>query len=897
MLEISEEVKNLYRNGTNSKSLILQFSELDLSITNEKIYYESMEITESISEEDELIFGDCNSAEFKVLVADIEDDLTGLSFIVTQTLNNNPNYVMPLGTYKVKSCRRQSDRRFKEIIAYDDMLKLDRDVTAWYNSRAFPVTLKSLRESLLIYCGIGYEEQDLTNDEVLINKTIRPSSMNGRDVMKRICELNGGFGHITRQNKFKVVTLVGLGLYPSETLYPSEDLFPAEAGEIIDGVSSGASYYPESTYEDYICRAIDQIKIRTNEDDGGIVVNNGKTGTNEYIIQGNFLISDKSKEELTEIAEALFLVIKNKYYRPHNMIVTGLPYLEVGDSILIATRDDVIESFIFSRTLTGIQALKDTLGATGYEYRQNKVGLDVQISQLELVQSDLQDKAEELKETTTELEETTEGMGQEIEEIQKFNGETIVNLQKLDESIVAEVKRAMSAEETLSSSLKITEDAISAEVKRATKAEGELSSSINMTAESIQSEVKRATKEDENLLSKIIQTAESIESEISRATKAEDTLSSKITQTSESIQSEVNRATKAEGELSSKITQTSEQITSEVTRAKSAESSLSSRIIQTADQLTTEVRRASAAENNLSSRITQTAEQISSKVSKGEVVSEINQSAEQIVVRAMKLLIDTEAFYFDGVNAEYRGDIVCIGTDSNRTTYKVTISPNVSDITCEIIESDGTTYSAFLNGAHFNMALNGERNITINAAGSITCKKLNGYTPIHSGNIANYSCSYAAEAYFAEYADKTYNETSNEHTSNCFITSTGRIYKVPSGSSKRFKTDVSSELNKELDPHKLYELPVVQFKYKPTFYGLPEDTEMPTVIGIIAEDVEEIYPCATEKEEDTGEVNNWNIRYLVPPMLALIQEQKKEIDVLKSELAKLKNLLREKGVL
>lgn len=397
MLEVSEEIKDLYRNGTKSKSLILNFPALNLTITNDKIYYESSNITESISEGDELTFGDCNSAEFKITVADITEDLNNQQFTVTQVLNGDKNYSMPLGTYTVKSCKRQSDRRFKDIVAYDDMVKLDRDVVAWYNSRTFPVTLKALRESLLVYCGIAYETQDLPNDEVLINKTIRPSDMNGRDVMKRICELNGGFGHITRENKFKVITLAGLGLYPSETLYPSEDLFPAESGEIIDGSSSGASYYPESTYEDYICRAIDQLKIRTNEEDGGVTVNNGVAGTNEYIIQGNFLISDKTTEELTEIAEALFLVIKNKYYRPHNMITTGLPYLEVGDSILINTKDDVIESFIFSRTLTGIQALKDSLSATGYEYRQNKVGLDVQISQLEQTASQLQDTTEEME--------------------------------------------------------------------------------------------------------------------------------------------------------------------------------------------------------------------------------------------------------------------------------------------------------------------------------------------------------------------------------------------------------------------------------------------------------------------------------------------------------------------
>ena len=411
MLEVSEELKELYKKRSVNKELLLLFKEWNKAIGNENLKMESMGIVESICSDTELTFGGCEAAEFSITVADITEDLNGQTFTVTQVLDNNPSYVMPLGTYTVKSCKRQSDRRFKDIVAYDDMIKLDRDVVAWYNSRTFPVTLKSLRESLLVYCGIAYETQDLPNDGVLINKTVRPSAMNGRDVMKRICELNGGFGHITRENKFKVITLAGLGLYPSETLYPSEDLFPAESGEIIDGSSSGAIYYPESTYEDYICRAIDQLKIRTNEEDGGITVNNGTAGKNEYIIQGNFLISDKTKGELTDIAEALFLVIKNKYYRPHNMIVTGLPYLEVGDSILINTRDDVIESFIFTRTLSGIQALKDSLGATGYEFRQNKIGLDIQISQLE-------QEASQLKETTEEMEVDLEKLTGRVGEVE-----------------------------------------------------------------------------------------------------------------------------------------------------------------------------------------------------------------------------------------------------------------------------------------------------------------------------------------------------------------------------------------------------------------------------------------------------------------------------------------------
>lgn len=457
MLKVEEKLKNLYKSEKTLKNIHIDFPGIHLD--NSKISYESMKITESICENEELTFGDCNASEFSIVLAEISEDLTEKTFSVTQILNGDPKMSLPLGTYTVKSCKRQSDRRFKEITAYDDMIKLDKDVTVWYNSRNWPISLKDLRESLLVFCNISYESQNLPNDSIMVNKTLRPSSMNGRDVMKRICELNGGFGHITRQNKFKVITLAGLGLYPSETLYPSEDLFPAESGEIIDGSSSGAAYRPESTYEDYICRAIDQLRIRTGEDDTGVVVNNGTSGTNEYIMQGNFLISDKSAAELTEIAEALFLVIKNKYYRPHNMVITGLPYLEVGDSVLINTKDDVIESFIFSRTLSGIQALKDSISATGYEYRQNKIGLDVQISQLEQTTSDVQN---------------------DIEEIEEFNGQTTINLKKLENGILAEVARATAEEGELSARINITAEEVSSKVTQ-----GEVVSEINQSAEAI----------------------------------------------------------------------------------------------------------------------------------------------------------------------------------------------------------------------------------------------------------------------------------------------------------------------------------------------------------------------------------------------------------------------------
>ena len=125
-----------------------------------------------------------------------------------------------------------------------------------------------------------------------------------------------------------------------------------------------------------------------------------------------------------------------------------------------------------------------------------------------------------------------------------------------------------------------------------------------------------------------------------------------------------------------------------------------------------------------------------------------------------------------------------------------------------------------------------------------------------------------------------------------YSTSDNKMYYCPNGSSKRFKTDIEPVKDDKLDPHKLYDIDVVQFKYKPSFYNLPDDTEMDTVIGIIAEDVEEKYPCAAEHDEDNGEVINWLERYLVPPMLSLIQEQHKEIEILKTEINELKEKIK-----
>lgn len=106
-----------------------------------------------------------------------------------------------------------------------------------------------------------------------------------------------------------------------------------------------------------------------------------------------------------------------------------------------------------------------------------------------------------------------------------------------------------------------------------------------------------------------------------------------------------------------------------------------------------------------------------------------------------------------------------------------------------------------------------------------------------------------------------------------------------SGSSRAFKHDIKPVENSELNPEKLYGVEVVQFKYNDDYLDKNDQRYGIDCIGFIAEQVNEVYPIAADCE--TGSPRNWEMRYLIPPMLALIQQQKKEIEQLKEQVGRL----------
>ncbi len=108
-------------------------------------------------------------------------------------------------------------------------------------------------------------------------------------------------------------------------------------------------------------------------------------------------------------------------------------------------------------------------------------------------------------------------------------------------------------------------------------------------------------------------------------------------------------------------------------------------------------------------------------------------------------------------------------------------------------------------------------------------------------------------------------------------------------SSRRYKTEIDDISDDALNPSRLYDARVVQFKYKDGYLGEDDQRNGKLVNGFIAEELDDIYPIAVQYENGLPE--DWEPKFLIPPMLKLIQDQKKKIDELEARLEKLEKKL------
>ena len=439
--------KEKYWESSVDKQMLISVVGTNVAIDNSMLESGTFSLEESLCSESELKFGCCEANSVKFTAHNTAGSLVGKTISISETLDGDTENPTQYGAYKVYSDIPTSDRTKRQITAYDAMYDIiNADVKDWYAGLSFPMTLKQFRDSFFAHLGIAQVETSLVNDSMTVNKTLvatqtddssavtEEPSISGKTVVTATCEINGCFGNINRDGKFEYVILPNIisAVYPADDLFPSDNLFPADAN-----TESMSGHYITFDYEDFQSKAITQLEIRASDNTVGAIVG---TPGNNYVISGNFLVSDKTGAELEQIANNVFPIMKQAAYTPlKTCTCVGNPCLELGDPIRFNTTREIVETYILQRTLTGVQSKRDSISAQGTEIHSAKV-------------NSMRETLESVQRRTGKLERNADHLLSQYEDLEE---QTNTKFEQTANSIVAEVNRAQKAEGALDASLEL----------------------------------------------------------------------------------------------------------------------------------------------------------------------------------------------------------------------------------------------------------------------------------------------------------------------------------------------------------------------------------------------------------------------------------------------------------
>lgn len=404
------------------------------TLRNENIISESMELNEGISTEQNIRYGQCYSSKFSVEIFNLKQtlindvDFVGYKLKAFIKIKDIESSEVPLFVGVIKNSELKDNRNTRKLTAYDILSdKLNTDITNLFwtdliNNR----TVKYVRKKILDTLNITYTDTVLINDDKEFfkylfsdeeGKTKINTKIIARKALESVLEMCGCFGHINRYGIFEFKVLKNTKfLYPTtedstNVKYPSNTLFPGlqdpnvtyevdyPSNTLFPGLQSdNKMLYPSpkkiiSNKEDTVNIGRNYIKCRygefiTNNITGIQLINKDNiivdayisSNKNVYVSKGNLFIDQQMEigRSTTYFSENLYVAITNNIYTPYNLECIGMPYIEVGDYVTFKPLNDDQEQSpltvpILSRTLKGIQSLKDTYSAKGTEDRTQRI--------------------------------------------------------------------------------------------------------------------------------------------------------------------------------------------------------------------------------------------------------------------------------------------------------------------------------------------------------------------------------------------------------------------------------------------------------------------------------------------------------------------------------------------
>ena len=314
----------------------------------------SVSFTHCVNEQNEYTIGSVCTSKLNASIITPHGDLnieTGAEVTAYKVDDSGTRHLV--GLYTLEKPTRPTANTYK-ITAYDRVSWLDKDLAEWLNGLAvWPVPLLEFAQMVCSECGLNLTNDGIPNGDFPVQQ-FTADSITGRTLMRWVGEACARFLRTTPDGDVELAT------YQENTVY---EIGPEKA----DGV---VAYFGGSlSYEDYQVALIEKVQIRMTTDDVGVVYPEIEGEANTYIIQGNYLLTTSTTDDLLPVVQAIYEEIQGITYTPCKVSIPVTLGIQAGDIVRITDANGVsFTTYVMTKTNKG---QRDTLECTGSHRRDS----------------------------------------------------------------------------------------------------------------------------------------------------------------------------------------------------------------------------------------------------------------------------------------------------------------------------------------------------------------------------------------------------------------------------------------------------------------------------------------------------------------------------------------------
>lgn len=315
-----------------------------ITIDKTAIQFDSIKLSESVCGQGDfnLLSVDTNQLDLTLLSYDSAINYVGKEVVITLIGKlGDKTASIPMGIYNVAKVEEYNNFGIK-LTCYDRMDMFLTDVTTWFDSLVFPITIDNMLVSLCNFVGVplATTRGEYINKGYTISvKPIEVQGLNGKQVLAWINEVTASFWKVDRSGVLKRIEVKPR----YDSLIPKLLPFTIGLGDEITNVQDITNRHLVSITKSKISmNKIDKVVVRKTDDDIGVIVG---TGENAYIIQANPLLYECTNDGATAILRELSKVAMTPFTCK---LYCSLPFLECGDYVNVQESN----TMIFKRTIT-----------------------------------------------------------------------------------------------------------------------------------------------------------------------------------------------------------------------------------------------------------------------------------------------------------------------------------------------------------------------------------------------------------------------------------------------------------------------------------------------------------------------------------------------------------------